>query len=250
LPTDALDLLCRSSVYRRPVPETFWLLLFAERTSQLRQQAYQILNERALVEREDIHQNQFLIRQHNLVRAVAYDLLKADAAKWELAERQAAHLWLTAYEPNRNADNLETVRGYVEAFNHLCAIEAWKESAEILSTHLSTSGEELGTQVGLWGYYRDQIAMYSKLCNKLSPKLDIDFLKIIGNAYRFLLIQAESRIFYDKALNLSLMLEEKEKSAWILHDLGLMEADHGRDIEACEYYDRALKLFSELYFKR
>ena len=53
LPSDALDLLCRSSVYRRPVPETFWLSLLEEHTSQLRQQAYQILNERALVEREE-----------------------------------------------------------------------------------------------------------------------------------------------------------------------------------------------------
>lgn len=59
LPTNALDLLCRSSVYRRPVLETFWLSLLAEQTPQLRQQAYQILNERALVEREGIYQNQF-----------------------------------------------------------------------------------------------------------------------------------------------------------------------------------------------
>jgi tetratricopeptide (TPR) repeat protein len=246
LPIDAFDLLCRSSVYRRPVLESFWLVLLGAYKPERRRQAYQILNERALVEREGIHQNQFLIRQHNLVQAVAYDFLKVDAPIWKQAERQAAHLWLTAYEPTPNAENLETVRGYIEAFNHLCAIEAWNESAEILSTHLNISGEELGTQVGLWGYYRDQIAMYGKLCNKLSPQLDIDFLKIIGNAYRFLLMQAESRIFYDKALNLSIILEEKEKSAWVLHDLGLMEADHGRDVEAREYYDRALKIFSEL----
>lgn len=132
LPTDALELLCRSSVYRRPVPETFWLSMLEEQTSQQRQQAYQILNERAFVEREGIRQNQFLIRQHNLVRAVAYDLLKADTHIWHQSERQAAHLWLTAYVLPDSPPALETVHSYLEALHHYCEIRDWKAAEKLL----------------------------------------------------------------------------------------------------------------------
>jgi NB-ARC domain len=90
LPADALDLLCRSAVFRRPVPKKFWLAMIGEFSTQQQKAAYNFLSDRALTEREDIH-----IRQHNLIRSVAYDLLKANGDTWFHAERQAAHLWLT-----------------------------------------------------------------------------------------------------------------------------------------------------------
>lgn len=119
LPQDALQLLCRSTVYRRPVPEQFWLALLPECNEAQQQAALNLLKSRALAE-EDWTPGTWLgvdgsipLRQHNLIRHIAYDLLKADTPTWETAERQAAHLWLTAYEPPDNAPNLEIVRGYL-----------------------------------------------------------------------------------------------------------------------------------------
>lgn len=163
LPIGSLDLLCRSSVYHRPVPETFWLSLLEEQTSQRWPQAYQILNERALVEREGIHQNQFLIRQHNLVRAVAYDLLKADTQKWHQSERQAAHLWLTAYEPASDAPNLEILRGHLEAFDHYCEIGDWEKAREIYMQNLETTNQALHWQLFIWSNYQELIKISVRL---------------------------------------------------------------------------------------
>ncbi|QYO62839.1 ATP-binding protein [Leptolyngbya sp. 7M] len=74
LPTDALDLLYRSSGYRRPVPKSFWLGMIGDRSFQKQKEAYRVLGDRALIEQE-VNQNQRLIRQHNLIRNIAYDLL-------------------------------------------------------------------------------------------------------------------------------------------------------------------------------
>ncbi|HBB31264.1 MAG TPA: hypothetical protein DDZ80_15505 [Cyanobacteria bacterium UBA8803] len=50
------------------------------------------------METPDIQSGQLLLRQHNLIREVAYAELKANRSTWETAERQAASLWLTTYE--------------------------------------------------------------------------------------------------------------------------------------------------------
>jgi tetratricopeptide (TPR) repeat protein len=164
LPADALELLCCSAVFRRPVPKKFWLAMISDRAPKQQKAAYRVLGDRALIEQEGIQQNQSLIRQHNLIRDVAYDLLRQDALLWETAERKAADLWLTAYEPASNASNLEQVRGYLEAFDHYCEVKDWQAAQAIAWTSLDTPTQEyLCWQLGTWGYYREQIPLYRKL---------------------------------------------------------------------------------------
>ena len=63
--------------------------------------------------------------------------------------------WLTDYQPKWNASNLEKVKGYLEAFHHLCQVKDWIRSSKIISTRLDTpTKEELHHQLSLWGYYR------------------------------------------------------------------------------------------------
>lgn len=74
---DAYKLLCLCSVYRRPVPETFWLkplerFGFDEEKQQV---VLDTLRDRYLVEEEIINDN-LLLRQHNLIRSVALVHLK------------------------------------------------------------------------------------------------------------------------------------------------------------------------------
>lgn len=164
LPSDALDLLCQSAVFRRPVPKKFWLAMISDRAPKQQKAAYRVLGDRALIEQEGIQQNQSLIRQHNLIRDVAYDLLRQDGLLWETAERKAADLWLTAYEPAFDASNLDRVRGYLEAFDHYCEVKDWQAAQGIAWTSLNTPNQEyLCWQLGRWGYYQEQIPLYRKL---------------------------------------------------------------------------------------
>jgi tetratricopeptide (TPR) repeat protein len=250
VPTDALDVLRYSSVYRRPVPDTFWQAMIENRSLDQQREACHILLDRGLAEKGEIYREQFLLRQHNLIRDIAYKQLKTNPDIWQAAERTAANLWLNAYTPPINTENLEQVRGYLEAFYHLCEIEDWDESAKILFTDLNQTGEKLGIKIGFWGYYRNQIEMYLKLCNKLSPEQNFTILKTIGNAYRLLFMHAEADGFYKQAFRLSCKLRNKEQRAWIFHEMGLMEADWGEDMKALKHYNRALKLFNDLDIRK
>lgn len=72
------------------------------------------------------------------------------------AHYRAVKNWLTKHRPNTDASNLEMVRGYLEAFHHLCEVKAWEEASTILFTHLNTpTNEQLHNQLYTWGYYSD-----------------------------------------------------------------------------------------------
>lgn len=87
--------------------------------------------------------------------------------------------WLTEYKPQPDASNLEKVRGYLEAFQHLCEVQAWEAAIKILFTRLNTpTYEELHEQLNTWGYYRVQADLYNRLLNKLSPSLDAIFFLV------------------------------------------------------------------------
>ncbi|MEA5554411.1 ATP-binding protein [Anabaena cylindrica UHCC 0172] len=69
-------LLCETSVYRCPVPEAFWLSHLEDWDCNREDQiaALEALKERYLVE-EIIDNNQYLLRQHNLIRSVSLEHL-------------------------------------------------------------------------------------------------------------------------------------------------------------------------------
>ena len=87
--------------------------------------------------------------------------------------------WLTDYKPKSDSTNLEKVRGYLEAFHHLCAVEDWERASKILFIRLNTpTNEELHAQLDTWGYYSEQIDLYSRIVGKLSPSLDTIFFMV------------------------------------------------------------------------
>ncbi|MBD1832918.1 NACHT domain-containing protein [Cyanobacteria bacterium FACHB-472] len=74
---NAYRLLCEASVYRCAVPEEFWLSHLEDWDCDEDQQeaALEVLKSRYLVE-ELVERDQFLLRQHNLIRSVALEHLK------------------------------------------------------------------------------------------------------------------------------------------------------------------------------
>lgn len=248
LPTDALDLLCRSSVYRRAVPETFWLAMISDDHSSTQQEeAYEALSDRALVEKEGVDQGQFLIRLHNLIRSVAYDILKADTTTWETTERQAAHLWLTAYKSASDAPKLETVRGYLEAFAHYCEIEDWESAKDILETPLNTSKEsKLLWEIGIWGYYREQVYLCERILDKLEQKTNVTFLNILGVAYKNLGDPQKSVTYYERSLNIAQQINDKRLEMVARNNLANLYRGLGKIHKAMKLLEEALELSQEI----
>jgi tetratricopeptide (TPR) repeat protein len=246
LPVDTINLLCRSAVFRRPVPKNFWLSMISNLTLQQQKVAYRVLGDRALIEKEGAG-----IRQHNLIRSVAYDLLKADAESWIDAERQAAHLWLTAYEPAADAPNLETVRGYLEAFNHYCEIEDWETASSLFKMALSPSEKsELYWKLDVWGFYVEEI----KLCNRILGKLSADFDLIcwsgISNAYFGLSNHLKSLEADQKCLAIAIKIGDRAAEGSALGNLGVNYRNLSDYERAIDCYQQSLTLSHDTGDKR
>jgi len=160
LPESAQQLLSACSVFRRPVPETFWIEMAEGDDPYV---AFDLLKGRNLVAYVDVAGQASLVRLHNLIRSVAYGLLKGDLEVWERAERKAADLWLTAYVPPDDAPKIETVRGYLEAFDHFCEVEDLQAVDDIAWKELDTPTKDcLCWQLGTWGYFQEQVLFYKK----------------------------------------------------------------------------------------
>jgi tetratricopeptide (TPR) repeat protein len=281
LPPDAQDLLLRSSVYRRPVPKQFWLGLIEDRSLSQQQEAYQVLCDRALVEKESTD-----IRQHNLIRAIAYDLVKADRPNWHSAERKSAHLWLTAYKPVPDASNLEIVRGYLEAFDHYCEVGDWDAASAIYTYELAGTNQELYLQLFIGGYYRGLIEMSRRLIDQVTYimkkrclsqisncytslgkiKETIDYCQQLlwltrkngdwagvgqamlklGLAYRDIGQYGQAIDCYQKSLTIARQMSARDGEGFILDLLGITYRDIGQYKKAIEYHKESLAIAREL----
>ena len=239
LPAGALALLCRSAVYRRAVPESFWLGLIRDLADQ--QAAYNILHDRAFVETEGLHYNQFSIRQHNLIRSVAYDLLKADTLIWQITQRQAAHLWLTAYQPASEVPNLEKVRDYLEAFYHYCEVEDWAIASKLPYKRLET-GNYLQEQLHIWAYYQELIPIHIKLvetARKLGDKgSEGAALGNLGNVYASLGQYEDAAELYQQSLVIKKEIGDQEGTATTLINLAGLYKVLG-DLDLAQQYCQA-----------
>lgn len=77
--------------------------------------------------------------------------------------------WLTKYEPNPDASNLEKVKGLLETFYTFSSIEMWEKADMILRIHTLGSTEDLYKAIGTWGAYSEQVHLFKQLLDKLNP---------------------------------------------------------------------------------
>jgi hypothetical protein len=77
--------------------------------------------------------------------------LKSIKPRWKRTQYRAIVNWLANYKPPPDTSHIEEVKGFLEAFHHLCEIEAWEEARKILSTVINTpSYEQLHNQLRYW----------------------------------------------------------------------------------------------------
>lgn len=252
LPADALDLLCRSAVFRRPVPKTFWLAMIGDRSVQQQKVAYRVLGDRALIEKEGVHQKQLLIRQHNLIREITYDLLLKSSNQWKVAENLAATLWLTHYQPQIDDSNLEKVRGYLEAFYHNCNIKSWVLVPTIFVYNLNTStNNQLHWQLGVWGYYQEQIQIYKKFLELAEwvgdPYWIGNALGGLGNTYYSIRDYPQALEYFEKKLSSTINKDRKGKGE-VLGSIASVYRSIGKLSLAINFCEQAIKIFREENF--
>jgi tetratricopeptide (TPR) repeat protein len=182
LPEKAIALLCRSAVYRRPVLKKFWLDLMTEYSPQEQIEAYRVLGDRALIETE-----KNLIRLHNLVRDIAYGWLRENEIIWKAAELKAAELWLNDYQPEEDAENLEKVRGYLEALYHYCDAEESNKLSNLFEHKLSLyQNKTIYSLLFQWGYVQDLLKLCEYIKDRVSKNVRINCWNEIGICHDFL----------------------------------------------------------------
>ncbi|HEY9630817.1 MAG TPA: tetratricopeptide repeat protein [Coleofasciculaceae cyanobacterium] len=248
LSDSAQQMLFQSSVYRRPVPNTFWWAMVED--EEQAQLAFDILRDRNLIEFEE-SESFSLLRQHNLIRSVAYELLKANPTRWLTAERTAAQRWLNNYEPTPSLANLEKIRGYLEAYQHYCNTEDWKLAIDIPFTPIGIiKKEQLHRQLGVWGYYQEQIKLYDSLliifritCEREGEGFALGHL---GNVYSDLGNYGGAIEYYQQHLEIIRELKLRRDEGVTLGNLGTAyQALHNYPM-AIEYYQQALTIVQEM----
>ena len=244
LPDTAQQLLQWGSVFRRSVPEAF----YAQRLPDLPTAALTLLLERNLLEDDGFQGG--LLRQHNLIREVARAALQANREAWQAAERQAANLWLTAYEPPADAPNLEKVRGYLEAFEHFCEVEDWDAAKSILMTKIHTRTQDqvywMYGQLGIWGCYREQIQLCERILGQLGDSSDGVWVNTLGLAYRNLGNVQRAIKFHEKGLTISRKMGDRQGEGTALGNMGNAYYRLGNYEKAIDFHQQCLTIVREI----
>ena len=244
LPDDALQLLYRASVYRRPVPRAFWLGMMPDLDQG--DALIDLLESRGFAT-EDWEPGAWLgadgeipLRQHNLIRNVAYSLLQSDKPNWETVHRQAANLWLTVYEANDGAPNLEKVRGSIEAFQLYCNVGDWQAAKNILLD------QSLGLQLRTWGQYQEMQRLHSQLIPHLQDSDKVSCIKDLGTAFLLLSKYQQAIVHYQQSLHLAREIDDRSGESKALGSLGIAYNTLGQYERAIDFYQQSLTMAREI----
>ncbi|MGB8691561.1 MAG: tetratricopeptide repeat protein [Microcoleus sp.] len=162
-----------------------------------------------------------------------------EMAQWKRANYRAVKNWLTRYKSKRDASNLEKVRGYLEAFHHLCEVEDWERASKILEINLDTpNNTELHNPLITWGYYREVIDLYSRLLGNLDPASDAVCFLGLGKVYHYLGNYDEAIFYYKESLSRML------KIGYSL-GVGKVWGSMANTYLAIREYDRAISCYEE-----
>jgi len=149
--------------------------------------------------------------------------------------------WLTKCQFQPDASNLEKVKGYVEAFYHLCEVEAWQKANEIINTTLKTpTNEQLRSQLNTWGYYREKISLHERLLGKLSPDGENICLNGLGNAYYSLGDYPQAIKFYEQCLHFAQEVGDTGWKGTAFNGLGVVYHALGNYPQAIDWQQQHL----------
>jgi tetratricopeptide (TPR) repeat protein len=235
---------------------------------------------------ELVEADQCLLRQHNLIRGIALEDLRnldtneiTDVATISSAEENrflpgrleleeigleeifsgsqssfvgrmhycAVVNWLTKYQPESSSTNIERVRGYLEAFYHLCKLENWEAANRILSLQINTStSQKLLEQLRIWGYYFEQISLCQELLGKLNTKSDLRLLSCLGNAAYIRGNYNLAIAYLQESLQVANLMDDRNAKGVALNNLGTIYNILGSYSQIIDCYQQALSITREI----
>ncbi|MGD1717726.1 tetratricopeptide repeat protein, partial [Dapis sp. BLCC M172] len=154
---------------------------------------------------------------------------------------QAVVIWLTDYKcPQEVNDKLEVVKGYLEAFYHLCEVGDWERAKKILDIKVLPVDEYLDTQLRSWGYYEECIQLYGRLLGKLDKGWDGICLNRLGIAYSFLGEYHKAIEYFQQSLQIAREIGDLSTEGKALGNLGNVYDSLGEYHKAIEYHQQYL----------
>ena len=148
---------------------------------------------------------------------------------------------LLKYQPSAAASNLDRVRGLLEAFYHLCELQAWSQSRTILVTLINVSEpEKLHNQLRNWGYYHEQYELYQKLLGKLDRSFDAFLLNNLGITCTALCKQDRAIDYYQQDLAIAKEIEDRYGESICLGNLGSLYLTLGDYQQAIKYQQQRI----------
>ncbi|GGA00700.1 tetratricopeptide repeat protein [Okeania sp. KiyG1] len=182
------------------------------------------------------------------------ELLKLDPGAIKLMKARSKRLqyravinWLTHYKcPPEVNDNLELVKGYVEAFYHLAAVEDWERASKILTIKVPPINEDLDTQLMRWGYYEECIQLYSRLLGKLDHYWDSICLSGLGIAYDTLGEYEKAINYHQQYLQIAGETGDRSGEGAALGNLGITYYSLGEYDKAINYHQQCLQIAREI----
>lgn len=198
--------------------------------------------------RFEYQQNQEIINSTSSAEPVLAKIgIDASAIKslkpyWKRTHYRAIINWLTKYETKPDAPNLEKIRGYLEAFHHLCEVEDWEKAWTILTLHLTSQNlGKLHEQLAIWSYYQYEVDLYSKILGKLDSKREAILLNNLGNAYRFQGSYKFAIEYHEQALAIAQTIGEKHQIGRALAGLANAYCCRGDYFCGIDYYKQSLE---------
>jgi tetratricopeptide (TPR) repeat protein len=102
-------------------------------------------------------------------------------------------------------------------------------------------------QLGIWGFYREQIEIYQTLLGKISPELDCLYLEDLGHAYTCVCDYEAAISCYRQLLNLANQFQNQLTEAKALGGLGRCYTFWGQYQIARQYCHQQLKLLGSIH---
>jgi len=159
----------------------------------------------------------------------------------------AARNWLKLYRPSPKATNLEIVKGYLEAFYHLCQLECWQLAYSLLELQLQTpTAETLHNQLGTWGYNSERLALYQSLLGHLPLNQEALLLDGLSHTYHSLGDYTTVLDCCQKYGDVVEALDDPVRRLRYWGLLGITNHAMGHYIEAAKYQQQRLTLSRDL----
>ncbi|MCH2048623.1 MAG: tetratricopeptide repeat protein, partial [Trichodesmium sp. ALOHA_ZT_67] len=160
---------------------------------------------------------------------------------------QAVVIWLSDYKcPQKVNDNLEVVKGYLEAFYHLCEVGDWERAKQIYSIKVPPVNEDLDIQLYRWGCYKECIQLYSRLLGKLDQYWDGICLTGLGNVYSAKGEYDKAIEYHQQHLQIAREIGDRSGEGDALMGLGNVYYSQGEYDKAMEYYQQFLQIAREI----